>query len=56
MRARSMTRLGAGARVTGGLLRRIPSRRVAAEVQTQLRELVSSAHFSRGSGCPRNAI
>ena len=52
MRARSMTRLGAGARVTGGLLRRIPSRRVAAEVQTQLRELVSSGAFQPGERLP----
>jgi DNA-binding FadR family transcriptional regulator len=36
----------------GNLLKRIPSRRVAAEVQAQLRELVSSGAFQPGERLP----
>jgi GntR family transcriptional regulator, transcriptional repressor for pyruvate dehydrogenase complex len=38
--------------MTGALLRRIPSRRVAAEVQAQLRELVASGAFQPGERLP----
>jgi len=38
--------------VHGGLLRRIPTRRVATEVHTQLRELVSSGAFHPGERLP----
>ncbi len=52
MRPRALTRRRDDARVTGGLLRRIPSRRVAAGVQTQVRRLGSSGGFQPGERLP----